>query len=217
SGFIQDGGISGDVGQTIQIIAVGQPLKTFHVLEHKYENGKPINDSGLNTKNEMYVDQNEDGIINENDLIPYENANPDLEFGFTSNATLGDFNLSFTLRSKVGNYVYNNVASSKGYFNRIKEFGPNNIHTSAFDTRFEDKQLLSDYYVEDASFIKLDNITLSYTLKALKFANIRLYGTAQNVMTITKYSGLDPEVAGGIDNGLYPRSLNLIGGLNITF
>ncbi|MEQ8472912.1 MAG: SusC/RagA family TonB-linked outer membrane protein [Marinoscillum sp.] len=217
SGFIQDGGISGDVGQTIQIIAVGQPLKTFHVLEHKYANGKPIPDQGLNTKRDMYVDQNDDGIINENDLVPYKNANPDLEFGFTSNASLGDFNLSFTLRSKVGNYVYNNVASSKGYFNRIKEFGPNNIHTSAFETQFQNKQLQSDYYVEDASFVKLDNITLSYTIKSVDFVKVRLYGTAQNVMTLTKYSGLDPEVAGGVDNGLYPRSLNLIGGLNITF
>ncbi|WP_421874882.1 SusC/RagA family TonB-linked outer membrane protein [Marinoscillum sp.] len=217
SGFIQDGGISGDVGQTIQIIAVGQSLKTFHVLEQKYENGKPVNDQGLNSRLDMYVDQNDDGIINENDLVPYKNANPDFEFGFTSNATAGNFNLSFTLRSKVGNYVYNNVASSKGYFNRIKEFGPNNIHTSAFKTLFEDKQLQSSYYVENASFLKLDNITLSYNIDALEWAKIRLYGTAQNVLTVTGYSGLDPEVAGGIDNGLYPRSLNLIGGINITF
>lgn len=217
SGFIQDGGISGDVGQTIQIIAVGQPLKTFHVLEHKYKDGKPIPDQGLTTRHDMYVDQNEDGIINENDLIPYKNANPDYEFGLTSNASLGNFNLSFTFRSRLGNYVYNNVASSKGYFNRIKEFGPNNIHTSAFETRFEDKQLQSSYYVENASFLKLDNITLAYTLKSLSFANIRIYGTAQNVLTVTQYSGLDPEVPDGVDNGLYPRSLNLIGGLNITF
>lgn len=217
SGFIQDGGISGDVGQTVQIIAVGQPLKTFHVYEHKMVNGKPVADQGFSSKLDMYVDQNNDGIINENDLVPYHNANPKLEMGLTSNASYKRFNLSFTFRSKIGNYVYNNVASSKGYFNRIKEFGPNNIHTSTFTTLFNDKQLLSSYYVENASFVKLDNITLSYNLPELKKMKVRVYGTAQNVLTITKYSGLDPEVIDGIDNSLYPRSLNLIGGINVTF
>lgn len=214
---IPDGGISGDVGQTIQVITPGQPFKSFYVLKHKYENGSPIPDEGLNSLTNMYVDQNEDGIINENDLVPYKDANPDVEMGFTSNTQYKNWNLSFTLRSKLGNYVYNNVASSKGYFDRVDEIGgPNNVHTSVLETRFNDKQLLSSHYVENGSFLRLDNITLSRTFK-LPFAQIRVYGTAQNVFVITGYSGLDPEVVDGIDNNLYPRSLNLIGGLNITF
>ena len=216
--FIPDGGISGDVGQTIQVITPGQPFKSFYVLKHKYEDGQPIPDEGLNSLINMYEDQNGDGIINENDLVPFEDANPDVEMGFTSNTQYKNWNLSFTLRSKLGNYVYNNVASSKGFFDRVDEIGgPNNIHTSVLETRFNDRQLLSSHYVENASFVRLDNITLSYNITALDFAKIRMYGTAQNVFVITGYSGLDPEVVDGIDNNLYPRTLNLIGGLNITF
>ena len=217
--FIEDAssGISGDVGRSIQIIGVNRSLRTFYVLEHIMKGGKPVPDQGLNSRLNMYVDQNNDGLINEADYVEYKNANPDIEVGLTSNASYKNFALSFTIRGKSGNYVYNNVASSKGYFNRVTEFGPNNIHTSAFETLFNDKQLTSDYYVEDASFVRLDNITLSYSVDKLSFAKIRLYGTAQNVLTLTNYSGLDPEVANGIDNNLYPRSLNLIGGINVTF
>ncbi len=215
--FINTGGISGDVGQTIQVIKVGESMNSFYVYEHKMENGLPVNDQGFGTRLDRYVDQNEDGLINENDLVVYNNAFAKVEMGLTSNLSYKNASMSFTMRSKLGNYVYNNVASSKGYFNRMTEFGPNNLHTSVFTTQFNDKQLLSNYYVEDASFLRLDNITLAYTFTQLDFVKIRVYGTAQNVMTITGYSGLDPEVAGGIDNNLYPRSRTFVGGINITF
>ncbi len=211
--------ISGDVGQFIQVIQEGESILTFNVREHIYENGLPMADGGFVTPIDMYVDQNDDGIINEDDLVAKKNALPTGEFGLTSNTSYGDFNLSFTLRSKVGNYVYNNVASSKGFFNRLSPAGSgiNNLHRSVIETRFTNHQLFSDYYLENASFLKLDNITLSYNFNKLSFMKMRLYVTAQNVLTITGYSGLDPEISNGIDNNLYPRALNLIGGINLTF
>ncbi|MDH5610185.1 MAG: SusC/RagA family TonB-linked outer membrane protein, partial [Cyclobacteriaceae bacterium] len=215
---VPSGGISGDVGQTIQVIQVGYPINTFSVYEHKYEGGLPVKDRLTGSRTDMYVDQNNDDIINEDDRVPFESANPDFEFGLTSHARYKNFDLSFTLRSRIGNYVYNNVASSKGFKNRVKELGgPYNIHTSALVTNFSTKQLFSDYYVENASFVRMDNITLSYNIDALKFAKIRLYTTAQNLFTLTNYSGLDPEIGNGIDNSLYPRALQLVGGINVNF
>lgn len=223
----ETGNISGDIGQTIQILKVGEPVGAFRTYRHLLDaNGNPLpdkdnNEDGVADLLDMYEDINTDGIINENDLVVNRKAAPDWMFGLTSNVTYGNFDLSFTLRANVGNYVYNNVASSTGYFNRLSDRVTNNIDESAFRTNFKDKQLKSDYYIENASFLKLDNVSLGYSFQDLAFINnLRLYLTAQNIFTLTGYSGLDPELPqfnNGIDNNIYPVSRVFLFGLNASF
>lgn len=211
---IDIGGISGDVGQTIQIIREGYPYGGFKTYEQKYNGSVPVSGTQL----ERYVDQNDDGIINENDYVIRESYQPKVVIGLTSSMSYKDFSLDFTIRSNIGNYVYNNTASANGYFNKLTEGGIlNNIHESALETNFATRQLKSDYYLENASFVRLDNITLSYNLNRLDFTKIRLYGTVQNLLTISGYSGPNPEVGNGIDNNLYPLATTFIVGINLTF
>jgi iron complex outermembrane receptor protein len=225
-GGYNTGGISGDVGQNIQAIKAGEAVNSFKTYQHIYdESGKPVFGSLL----EMYVDQLTvdsdgdgvadagDGQINELDLVIGESPNPDVLMGITSNMQYKSWDLSFTIRASVGNHLYNNVASSTGYFDLLTDRVTNNIHIAGYETGFKTRQLHSDYYIENASFVKLDNITLGYTFKELKFARVKAYMTAQNLLTITKYSGVDPEVFNGIDNNLYPRSMTFILGVNASF
>ncbi|MEQ6165897.1 TonB-dependent receptor [Ekhidna sp. MALMAid0563] len=220
------GGISGDVGQSIQILKVGYPANSFFVYQHKMgANGKPIpdgedvNNDGLRNDLDMYVDQNDDGVINEDDLRPYKKPAPDWILGLTGNLTYKKFDAALTFRGQIGGYVYNNVQSQYGSYQGVDNaFAPNNIHISAYENDFTERQLLSDIYVENASFLKLDNITVGYSIDSFEKVKARVYITATNLLTITGYSGVDPE-AGilGIDNNLYPRSRNFLAGVNITF
>ncbi len=217
----EDGGISGDIGQQIQIIKVGESVGSFRTYEQIYDvNGNPVTDAG--DAIEMYVDQNDDGMISELDLVVNKKSEPDYLFGLTNNISYKKFDLGFTLRASLGNYVYNNTASSTGYFDRLTESQvTNNVHSSAFSNNFKERQLKSDHYVENASFFKLDNITIGYTIKPKKFIKqIRIYATAQNVFTLSGYSGIDPEApqfTGGIDNGIYPNALTYLFGASASF
>lgn len=207
-------GISGDVGQTIQVLKAGEEAFAFKTYKHKYDNsGEPI----FGPMIDMYEDINGDGQINELDLVIGESPNPDFLIGITSNMSYKSWDLSFTLRASAGNYVYNNVSSSMGYFELLTDRVTNNIHISAYETNFKTRQLHSDYYVEDASYLKLDNITLGYNFDKVKFARIKAYLTGQNVFTLTKYSGVEPEIFNGVDNNLYPRSTTVILGVNASF
>ncbi|MFT6882344.1 MAG: TonB-linked SusC/RagA family outer membrane protein [Marinoscillum sp.] len=219
------GGISGDVGQSVQILRVGYPANSFFVYEHRLVNGAPISDNvdfnGDKVKNDLdiYIDQNEDGRINEDDLRPYKRPAPDFILGLTGNLQYKKFEVAMTFRSQIGGYVYNNVESQYGAYEGVNNpFAPNNIHISAYDNDFSDRQLLSDIYIENASFLKLDNITLSYNFDLGSKIKSRAYFTASNLMTITGYNGLDPEAGiGGIDNNLYPRSRTFVVGVNVNF
>lgn len=224
----ETGGISGDIGQQIQILRVGQSTETFLTYQHiLHADGSPVTDTedtnndGILSPEDMYRDINEDGMINEQDLVINESAAPDFMFGLNTDIRFKNFDFSMTWRANVGNHVYNNVASSTGYFDRLSDRIPNNVDISAFVVNFKEKQLKSDYYIENASFLKLDNITLGYEVPQFSvFKNLRVYGTIQNVLTFTAYSGLDPELpqfTGGIDNNLYPISRTFIFGLNASF
>ena len=115
----------------------------------------------------------------------------------------------------LGNYIYNNIASNNGTFQSFEGIRPSNIHTSALITQFTSRQLMSDYYLEDGSFLRLDNISLGYNFNILKWAKLRAFVTGQNLFIITNYSGLDPEIQpNGIDNNLYPRPKTFIGGIS---
>jgi len=208
------GGIAGGVGNTIQINSVGYPRNSFYVYKQVYDkNGKPI--EGL------YVDRNGDGIINASDKYRYKSPTPSVTFGFSSQAQYQNWDLSFTARAKVGNYVYNNVDSNYGTYSSmlVSQGYLNNVVSSIKNTNFYNAQYYSDYYIENASFLRLDNITLGYTFKQLKAQGlkVRVSGTVQNAFVITKYSGLDPEVYSGIDNNIYPRPRTFLLGLSLSF
>jgi TonB-linked SusC/RagA family outer membrane protein len=210
------GNIAGDVGQTIQVLQVGQTINSFYAYEHIYEGDVPVF-SPLSATN-MYVDQNKDGLINENDLVVLGQPMPDWIFGLTTVGGWKGFDWSLTLRGMTGNTVYNNVASNNGHFGNFNWTVASNLHTSVLDTRFPARQLKSDYYLEDGAFLRLDNVSVGYTFSQLDWSNIRVYFTGQNLYVLTGYTGLDPEVQpDGIDNNLYPRPVTLIGGLTVTF
>lgn len=236
------GGISGDVGQTIQILKVGESIGTFRTYHHLLDGaGQPLTDTedhngdGFTDQLDIYQDVNGDGLINENDLIiSGKTALPDLILGLSTDIRYKKWDLSAILRANIGNYVYNNVASKDGYFDRLTDRVTNNIHESAFSLNIKNRQLKSDYYIEDASFVKLDNVSLGYSIKGTKiFQAIRFYATATNILTFTNYSGFDPEgpqfrrdgtslkdtaeVGLGIDENVYPISRNFLFGLNVTF
>jgi TonB-linked SusC/RagA family outer membrane protein len=213
SGF-PSGTIAGGVGgQNAFINAVGGPKSTFNLYEQTYDqNGKPIEG--------VYVDQNGDGLINENDFKKGRQSDPKVFLGFSNNLSYKKWNMSFTLRANLGNYVYNNNFSQGGTLSQI--IGTPVILNASPDyltTNFRTQQLLSDYYIQNASFLRMDNINLGYSFgQILKTkANLQLTASAQNVFVITKYQGLDPEVASGVDNNLYPRPRIFSLGLNVNF
>jgi len=205
--------ISGGVGNTVLIHKVGESAWSYYVYEQVYdENGSPIEGA--------YVDQNGDGQINEEDLRVFHSGRPDWMLGFSSNLTYKNWDLGFSMRANIGNYLYNNVASNVGTYAAIK--GTNgylvNIQSDALNSNFENNRYFSDYYVQNASFLKMDYITLGYTFKEIfGKTNMRFYGTVQNVFTITEYDGLDPEIGSGIDNNVYPRPRIYSFGVNVNF
>ncbi|MGB5393168.1 MAG: SusC/RagA family TonB-linked outer membrane protein [Lutimonas sp.] len=207
------GGISGGVGNTIQTHKVGYPQSSFLVYQQVYDNnGDPIEG--------VYVDTNEDGAITDADKRIFNSPNPDWLLGLSSYMTYRNFDLNFTMRASLGNYAYNNVASANGNQDNLYDLGTiRNAHASILDTNFRNPQYWSDYYVQDASFLRMDNITLGYNFSNLKNGDVRLrlYSTLQNVFTITEYDGLDPEINGGIDNNFYPRPQTLLFGFNVNF
>ena len=214
---VRTGGISGGTGNTIQLLREGFAPNSFHVYKQLYNTaGKPIEGA--------YADLNGDGIINDDDRYLKENPNADVTLGFQSNFNYKNFDLAFNLRASLGNYVYNNVNSSRSQFELLKDNAVlGNIPTATLDTDFlrTSDVINSDIYIEDASYLRMDNVTLGYTfenpIKKFSYSSIRLWAGVQNVFTITNYSGLDPEVFDGIDNLIYPRSRNFLVGANIKF
>lgn len=209
------GGISGGTGQTIQIQSVGYEPNSFLVYKQVYDEktGAPI--EGL------YADLNRDGQINDNDLYHYKSPFAPYLMGLTNSFTYKQWSLNMVMRANIGNYMYNNVQSNLGVSRNI--LNPNgylqNAPTSLFETNFYNNQFKSDYYIQNASFLKMDNIGLSYNVgKIMKDkANLVVGLNCQNVFVITKYSGIDPEIFGGIDNNIYPRPRIYSLNLNIGF
>lgn len=212
------GGIAGGVGNTIQVLTPGQPVNTFFVLRHKRDaNGRPIVSTRMA---DMYENTNTDTVVNLADRVAAGSPAPRWTFGHTSNMGFRSFDLAWTLRAHVGNYVYNNLASQLGNYRELRAIGaPANLHRSVLEYGFDDPQYFSDVYLEDASFLRMDNLTLGYTLPALRSVQqMRVYGTVQNVFTLTGYSGIDPEAGlNGIDNNIYPRSRTFTVGASVGF
>ncbi len=213
---IQAGGIAGGIGGGFsQIQQVGYSRNTFNLYQQVYNaNGKPVEN--------VFVDVNEDGIINQDDLTKTKSAVPDVFMGFTTNVSYKRFSAGFVLRSSIGNYVYNNVFSNAG--NQLQILGNYVLYNASanyLETKFNgnSNNLLSDYYIQNASFLRMDNLTFGYDVGQIlrKKASLRLNASAQNVFVITKYKGLDPEVSSGVDNNFYPRPRIFTLGLNLNF
>jgi iron complex outermembrane receptor protein len=214
---INVGGIGGGTGNTIQVLRPGEPINSFMVCQQYYQSGAPVQNTYLAIVQNAAGDSTVTGCTN--DARPFHSPSPSLELGHTSNFTFQKFSLSLTLRAQLGNYVYNNVAASNGSYQNITtaNLTPTNMDASVLETDFTAPQYLSDYYVQDASFLRMDNITLGY---AFQYGGRpwRAYATIQNAFTITGYEGVDPTAGlNGIDNNIYPRSRTFSGGLSVRF
>ena len=186
----------------VQVFTEGYAPYSFYVYKQIYDEatGKPV--EGL------YADLNGDGIIDQNDRYHYHSPAPDWIFGLSTSLTWKRLTLSASLRANVGNYVYNRLAMNTGAWGTVfyNDYQMNLMSRSYLDTQFTSRQYESDHYVENASFLKMDNISIGYNFGQIsKYLSMNASFMVQNVFTITKYSGLDPEVNGGIDGQMYPR------------
>lgn len=224
------------VGGTFQgytkVHSVGQPANSFYLYHQKYDaNGKMIeagaptlaDPSKKYTDTDAFVDVNGDGVINESDRYFDHSENPAFTMGLSSKLTYKNFDLGISMRGVAGNYLYNAVES--GYSNVSSTGIWNSYFVNKTEKAIGDgltgqpKTYLSDHYVQDASFIRIDNITLGYSFKKLLNTKTsgRIYTAVQNPFVFTKYNGLDPEVWGGIDNNIYPRPRTTLIGLSLNF
>jgi len=213
---VRHGGIDGGTGYLAMIHTVGHAYNSFFVYEQIYDqNGNPIEGA--------YVDQDGNGTIDESDKIVYKKAAPDVFLGLNSTLNYKNWDLSFALRGSFGNYAYNNVQSNREAWSGSAMFDQTgflkNRIRSAATTNFADPQLESSFYIQNASFVRMDNISLGYTFDRLftESQSARVYFTVQNPFVITKYKGLDPEISGGMDNNIYPRPRVFLVGLNLNF
>ena len=213
---VDTGGYSGGVGGTCQVHQTGQPTNSFYVYQQIYDaNGKPI--EGL------YVDRNEDGVVNEKDKYVYKKAAPDVTIGFNTQLSWKALTLAVAAHANIGNYVYDNISSNGELLTDLwtNNFTNNRVVTAPTTNFRSSGQYLSDYYVRNASFLKIDNVTLSYRFNLGNAMDrdltLDLFGTVSNVCTITGYKGIDPEIAGGIDNNMYPRPRTYILGVKFNF
>ena len=214
---IETGGISGGTGNNAQLIQVGYPMRSFYLYQQVYDNnGNPING--------VYVDRDNDGQITDKDKYVGHHADADFTFGFNTTFTYKNWTAALSGHAAIGNWVYNNVASDTEMLADLwtNSFVSNRV-TSARKSMFSQAQYLSDYYVQDGSFLKLDNFTVGYTFPSLFHvgdnheAALNIFGTVQNICTLTKYSGVDPEIYGGIDNNVYPRPRTYVLGVKFNF
>ena len=213
----------GGTGNKVQAHQVGYPANSFYVYQQVYDaNGMPIEN--------CVVDRNGDGVITPNDRYLYKSPAPPVTMGFASRFEYKNFDFSFSLRASFNNYVFNdvlrgssNVGPTGGW---VQSAYMANHLTDALARNWQTWELTanqSDYYVQNASFLKCDNITLGYSFNNLfKSASYhglsgRLSVAASNVFTITKYDGLDPEINNGVDQNMYPRPFSVVVGLNLNF
>ena len=216
---VPTGGISTGQGSNIQIHSEGYAPNTFYVFEQVYdENGYPVQN--------VFVDQDDNGIIDDKDLVRKHSPRPDVYFGLNMQFQYKSFDLGFNSHGSIGNYVFNDYDSARCSANYTfsNPASVRNVPKAVYyEYRFKDpvtvQQAKSDLFLENASFWKLDNITIGYTFQRLFKTDLsaRLSFTAQNVATITRYSGPDPEVSSGIANNAWPRPRSFVFGLTINY
>jgi len=198
----------------LQITQVGSPAHSFFMNKQVYDaNGNPMEG--------VYVDLSGKGNTvsgNNADKYLYHNPAPDYLLGFSLRYTYKNFDFAGSMRGSIGNYVYNNVASGSSYDQMYQIGYWKNFPTMLDDTKFVKRQFTSDYFVQNASFFKLDNLSAGYKFDNIyKKLNARVSFTVQNLLTVTKYTGLDPEVQGGVDNNNYPRPRTFMLGVSFSY
>ncbi len=203
-------GINGNV----QIHSVGYRPSSFFLYRQVYDaKGKPVE--------ALYEDQNKDGIINEKDKYRVKNPEPTVYMGFSASATYKKFGAGFSMRSHIGNYMYNNVKAGSAIWQNISTGNNflNNAQRDILVSGFNARQTWSDYYLQNASFVRMDNLYVNYHFGKVyrDKVDMKLSFNVQNVFVITKYDGLDPEVNGGIDGTIYPRPRMFALGVNLDF
>lgn len=185
----------------IQTLTTGYAPYMFYVYHQLYdENGKPIEGA--------YADINNDGQINSSDLYRFHSPTPDFIYGFSTSLRYKKWNMGMSFRANVGNYVYNGMSMNTGAWETVSynSYQLNKLNSSFLSTRFQKRQYLSDYYVENASFLKMDNLSIGYNFgQVTKWFKLNATAMVQNVFTLTNYSGVDPEVPKGLDMSFYPR------------
>ena len=214
---IETGGISGGTGNNVQMIQIGYPMRTFNLYQQVYdEAGNPVNG--------VYVDRNDDGQINADDRYLGHHADADWTFGFNTALNWKNWTAALSGHASIGNWVYNNVASDTEMLADLwTNYFVSNRVSGAARSMFSQAQYLSDYYLQDGSFLKLDNFTLGYTFPRLfdvsadRPFSLNVFGTVQNICTFTRYTGIDPEIFGGIDGTVYPRPRTFILGVKANF
>jgi iron complex outermembrane receptor protein len=209
-------GFSGvGTGGTSQILAEDYTPNSFYVYKQLYDtSGAPIEGA--------FADLNGDGIITGEDRYIYKNPDPDLLLGFSSTFRYKNFDFGFNLRASVGNRILNTIKSTGSYYSQLENGQLQNVSTNVLYTNFEfqnGENVLSDMFIENGSFLRMDYATIGYTFpKWLEGkASLRLFTGLQNPFIITKYSGLDPEINGGIDATIYPRQKQVLFGANVKF
>ncbi len=209
----QTGGISAGTGGTIQKHEVGHPAYSFYVYEQVYDkNGNPLEG--------VFVDRNGDGQINEADKYLYHSRDPKVTMTWNNTFNWKNWDLGFVLRANIGNWMYNNNQAANVSKRANAALPLSNLMADTFLFETSDiTTIMSDYFVQNASFLRCDNITLGYTWQNLlnNHLRLRLYGAVQNPFVITKYKGLDPEVFSGIDNGVYPKPTTFSLGVVASF
>lgn len=199
----------------VQIHSVGYRPSTFFLYQQVYDKNSGLPIEGL------YVDRNRDGIINDFDKSWVKNPDPTVFMGFTLNASYKKLSAGFVLRANTGNYMYNAVYANSGIGQNVftGQGYLNNAHSNYLTTGFAQRQTWSDYYLENASFLRMDNLYANYHVGSILKgkADLRVNASVQNVFVITKYSGLDPEINGGIDNTIFPRPRIFALGFNLDF
>ena len=221
--FVATGGISAGTGNNIQGHAVGYPASSFRVYQQVYdEQGMPIEN--------QVVDRNGDGVISPDDMYFYKDPAADVTMGLSSRLEWKNWDLGMSFRASIGNYVFNDLMAGASNLNASEILSSTNYLSNrpiyvlpyGYQT-YNNHAILTDRWVQNASFLKCDNITLGYSFTGLAKKNSwegisgRVYGTVSNVFCITKYDGIDPEVYGGIDNAIYPRPISFIVGLSLNF
>ena len=185
-----------------QVLTEGYEPYMFYVYHQLYDEntGKPVEGA--------YADLNDDGVINSADLYRYHSPAPKYIMGLSTSLRFHRLTLGMSFRANIGNYVYNAMAMNTGAWETVSynSYQLNNVHSSYLNTGFKVRQHLSDYYIENGSFLKLDNLNLSYDFGRInKWISVSLSAMMQNVFCITRYTGVDPEVPNGMDNSFYPR------------
>lgn len=210
--FVPEGTIAGGTGQQVQSHTVGYTPFTYRLYQQVYdENGRPLEG--------VYADLNGDGEITPEDRRLFGSPLPKYLLGFSTGFEYHNWSFNTVLRANLGQYVYDNITSDLAVRNNV--INPagyiNNAPADIFNTNFMTNRAMSDYYLHDASFMRMDNISLGYNFRnAFGIgSNLRLSANVQNVFIVSKYHGIDPEIQSGIDNNLYPRPRTFVLGLNL--